>query len=281
MVRRIHLLTVGMLASLLVCSTSFVAHADSSSQSCTALARRLGLCASPDTSASTDGRAVNVTGTIARDDPGRPGTPGRPGAPGRPLTDDEVQELLDDLCYGAGQCATRISGTVNPLIPEGDPVDPVAGDAADVVTLADVARFLPATTGLRAEPDGWAVVGVPANLWIEVAPATVPGELLGRPAQVRFTPLAYRFDYGDGAVRATATPGGSWAALGQDELTATPTSHVYTDRAERHAAVTVVYSAEYRFADGPWTAVAGAVSGSTPPQRVLVVVERTALTRPG
>jgi hypothetical protein len=40
----------------------------------------------------------------------------------------------------------------------------------------------------------------------------------------------------------------------------------------------VVWSAEYRFAGGPWTAVAGAVSGATPPQRVLVVVERTALT---
>ena len=45
--------------------------------------------------------------------------------------------------------------------------------------------------------------------------------------------------------------------------------------------MTVVYSAEYRFAGGPWIAVTGAVSGTTPPQRVLVVVERTALTTLG
>jgi hypothetical protein len=44
--------------------------------------------------------------------------------------------------------------------------------------------------------------------------------------------------------------------------------------------VTVVYSAQYRVAGGPWVAVVGAVAGTTPPQRVLVVVERTALTKP-
>lgn len=144
--------------------------------------------------------------------------------------------------------------------------------------IGDVARFLPALATLHAEPDGWAVVGVPANFWVDVEAVTVAGELLGEAAEVRFTPQAYRFDYGDGTTRATATPGASWADLGQDELTKTATSHVYRERADREATVTVVYSAEYRFAGGPWIGVAGAVSGTTPPQRVLVVVERTALT---
>ncbi|WP_375388066.1 hypothetical protein [uncultured Amnibacterium sp.] len=250
--------------------------------SCTSLQQKLGHCAtSTNTSASTNGKEAEITATTTRPVAGEPGTPGRPGAPGRPLTKREIQALLDDLCYGNGQCATRVSGTVNPLIPVGDPVDPVAADPAAVVTIRDVARFLPATTGLHLEPDGWAVVGVPANLWIEIAPATVDGEVFGRPAQVRFTPVAYRFDYGDGVVRTSAVPGASWGALGQEELTATPTSHVYTDRGARQAAVTVVYAAEYRFGDGGFTAIAGAVSGTTPPERMLVVVERTALTTPG
>jgi hypothetical protein len=116
---------------------------------------------------------------------------------------------------------------------------------------------------------------------VDVAAVTVDGSLLGETAQVRFTPRAYRFSYGDGATRTAATAGDSWARLGQQELTETPTSHIYTVRGDRRAAVTVVYSAEYRFAGGPWVAVAGAVSGTTPQQRVLVVVERTALTTPG
>ena len=121
---------------------------------------------------------------------------------------------------------------------------------------------------------------MPANFWVEATPATVAGELLGQAAEVRFTPQAYRFDYGDGASRSTATAGASWAALGQEELTKTPTSHVYRSRGDVQARVTVVYSAQYRVAGGPWIGVAGAVSGTAPPQRVLVVVERTALTTP-
>ncbi|RIX28763.1 hypothetical protein [Amnibacterium setariae] len=197
------------------------------------------------------------------------------------MTDDELQALLDAACYGAGQsCDLRATNLLNPLIPI-DPAQPgTPGAPAATVTIADVARFLPATATLRAEPDGWAVIGVPANFWVESTPITVSGELLGNTAQVRFTPRAYRFDYGDGSTRATSTAGGSWASLGQEELTETRTSHVYRSRADRRAAVTVVYSAEYRFADGPWITVAGAVSGTTPPQRVLVVVERTALTTP-
>ena len=263
-------LVAGTALAVLALGSADAATADS----CTGISRRLGIC----TSASTDGRGVDVTGTVRRDEPGARGAAGAPGQPGRPLTADEVQDLLDQVCYGNGECGTRIAGTVNPLIPPQDPAAPAPAGAPATVGIADVARFLPATTGLHVEPDGWAVVGVPANLWVEVTPMTVDGELLDRPAEVRFTPIAYRFDYGDGTVRTSATGGASWAALGQEELTATPTSHVYTVRADRRATVTIVYAAAYRFADGPWTDVAGAVSGTTAPQRVLVVVERTALT---
>jgi hypothetical protein len=168
---------------------------------------------------------------------------------------------------------------LNPRIPAQPPADPAPGaEPAPVVTISDLARFLPVTAALHAEPDGWAVVGVPANFWADAAAATVPGELLDQPARVRFTPQAYRFDYGDGSSRTAATAGSSWAALGQEELTKTPTSHVYRARGSVRAQVTVVYSAQYRFAGGPWIGVVGAVIGTTPPQRVLVVVERTALT---
>jgi hypothetical protein len=174
----------------------------------------------------------------------------------------------------------RDSVVLNPRIPTQPGAGTTAQGATPAVTIGDLARFLPAAAALHSEPNGWAVVGVPANFWADVAPITVDGELLGRTAQVRFTPQAYRFDYGDGVTRESSTAGSSWSALGQEELSETPTSHSYRVRGDLRARVTVVYSAQYRVGGGAWTAVAGAVSATTPPQRVLVVVERTALTTP-
>ncbi|WP_133767490.1 hypothetical protein [Amnibacterium kyonggiense] len=164
---------------------------------------------------------------------------------------------------------------------QGDPAAGGGAQPATAITISDLARFLPASGSLHAEPDGWAVIGVPANFWVDVRAITVRAALLGDAAEVRFTPQAYRFAYGDGSARSSGTPGASWAALGQMELTDTAAGHVYRSRGDVRATASVVYSAQYRFAGGPWIGVAGAVSASTPPQRVLVVAERTALTRPG
>lgn len=157
----------------------------------------------------------------------------------------------------------------------------VAPTPPRVVTVADVAHFLAAAGTLRAEPDGWAVVGVPANYWIDVEPLTVDGELLGRVAQVRFTPVSYLWDYGDGTTRTTAGGGASWRALGQDELTPTPTSHVFGSTGTRTVRVTVAFEAEYRLDGEDWIAVAGEVTAAAPPVPVRVVVERTLLTATG
>lgn len=174
---------------------------------------------------------------------------------------------------------------MNPLLLDLQPTDPaapvdaaVAGAPDRVVTIEDVARFLPAAIALHAEPDGWAVVGVPANFWTYVRPVTVAGELLGEEAAVRFTPQLYRWDYGDGVARTTRSGGASWSGLDQDELTSTPTSHIYRAKAKNDASVTVIWSAEYRFAGGDWIPVVGAVSNASPQTRMLVVKERTVLT---
>jgi hypothetical protein len=274
MVRQIHLLSS---AVLLVGLAATSQPAVAATPECDFAQRLAGIC----TSGSSDGTGVDVRGTTTRGGTDGSASSGGGGSagPGRALTDAELAALLDEVCFGNGVCGIRDSVVLNPRIPAQPPADPAPGaESAPVVTISDLARFLPATAALHAEPDGWAVVGVPANFWADADAATVSGELLDQPAQVRFTPQAYRFDYGDGSSRTAATAGSSWAALGQEELTETPTSHVYRSRGSVRAQVTVVYSAQYRFAGGPWIDVAGAVSGTTPPQRVLVVVERTALT---
>ncbi|MDQ1512595.1 MAG: hypothetical protein QOC59_437, partial [Microbacteriaceae bacterium] len=242
---------------------------------CASSEQQLGMC----TSGNSTGTGVDVVGVRVEHEEGRSAA-ATPSSARRPLTQQELIDLWNEMCVGAGDCgAARVGNLLNPLLPPPAPAAPGApGAQPRVITAADVARFLPATGVLHTEPREWAVVGVPANFWVDVQAVTVSGTLLGGPADVRFTPQAFRWTYGDGTTRTTASPGASWASLGQDELTTTPTSHAYGGRGDRRASAQVVYSAAYRIGGGPWSPVVGAVFGRTPSARMLVVTERTVLT---
>lgn len=129
-----------------------------------------------------------------------------------------------------------------------------------VVTLADIARFRPAPGIQRMEPDGWVVVGLPANIYSIVDTQIVAGELLGQSADVRFTPVAWQWNYGDGTAASLPTRGGTWAALGLREFDATPTSHIYQRAGSYTIRLSIVYRAEYRIAGGPFTPIAGTIT---------------------
>lgn len=128
------------------------------------------------------------------------------------------------------------------------------------------------------EPGGWAVVGLPANFVAAASVEVVSGTLLGQPADVRFTPVGYRWSHSDGAVVESGTPGATWAALGKSEFSPTATSHVYAGPGEYTVALAVVLRAEYRFAGSPWRSIAGTLSVTGTPQRVLVGEFDTVLT---
>jgi hypothetical protein len=173
---------------------------------CPPSAIQLGICG------VSDGSGVVLSGTQTGQGPGSGGDAAGDTAHGRSLTPAEILALLNELCVGIANCGDqRGPQQLNVLLLPGAPGAPAAGGvAAQVVTAADVARFLPALGSLHSEPNGWAVVGVPANFWADVRPMTVAGTLLGGPAQVRFTPQVYRWIYGDGSERVTATPGATW-----------------------------------------------------------------------
>ena len=160
-----------------------------------------------------------------------------------------------------------------------EPADPAPAPAAPdptTATIDDVAQFAPAPPGVVGEPDGFGVVGMPTNFVVGATEHTVDGEIFDVPVTVRFTPVAFLFDYGDGATRETTTPGTSWQDLDVPQFTATDTSHSYADPGEYEASATIRYVAEAD-AGGGWFAVPGILEIDTPATVIRVVDVDTAL----
>jgi len=129
-----------------------------------------------------------------------------------------------------------------------------------IIRMSDIARFRPSLARQAMEPNGWAVAGLPANIFAHAPVEVVSGSLLGQPAQVRFTPTAFRWDYGDGSAAKLHTAGRSWAETGASEFATTPTSHIYATTGEHTIRLDVTYRAEYRIAGGPFVPIAGALT---------------------
>lgn len=125
------------------------------------------------------------------------------------------------------------------------------------VTLRDLASFRPVAGSQHMEPDGWMVVGLDANFYLDSGQHLVAGTLLGQPATVRFTPVAFRWDYGDGSVLTRTTGGATWAAMGIREFDPTPTSHAYAAEGSYTVRLTVSYAAEFQVGGSAYIPVAG------------------------
>jgi hypothetical protein len=145
------------------------------------------------------------------------------------------------------------------------------------ITLADIASFRPAQPTLGGEPAGFGVVGMPTNLLATASEQHIPGTVLGWDVTVRFEPVAFVFDNGDGTTTRSSTGGASWTSLGQGQFTPTATSHSYRARGTYAVSVTVEYAASVDFGDGSWRTVPGVVRAQAGGYDVRVVEVRTAL----
>ncbi|MBM7505979.1 hypothetical protein ACFPER_02605 [Agromyces aurantiacus] len=149
-----------------------------------------------------------------------------------------------------------------------EPEPPAAGEPT--VTLRDIASFRPVAPETAMQPDGWAVVGLPANFVTEAAVQTRAGTLLGRSAEVRFHPVGYRWTHSDGSVVQASVPGARWEELGQAEFSETATSHSYAESGEYTVGLSVVFVVEYRFDGSAWRWIDGTLVVLGAPREVLV-----------
>ncbi|WP_460740129.1 hypothetical protein [Microbacterium neimengense] len=156
-------------------------------------------------------------------------------------------------------------------IPQDEPTEEIPA-----VTVADLVAFTPQRPSFAAEPAGLGVAGLPTNVIAGASEHTVPGTLFNRPVTVRFAPVGFRFDYGDGTIGTSSTGGAAWTTLGQAQFTPTPTSHTYGSPGEYIITVSVDYAAVVDF--GITTRVVnGTVTANAAPQTLRVLEARTAL----
>jgi hypothetical protein len=192
---------------------------------------------------------------------------------------DRLAADVDAPCVpGRGTCLDGQHAFLPPAKAPTKPADPApAVPAAAAVTLADVAQFVPRDASIRSQPNGWAIVDAPVNLFTDAAPQVVDGQLLGRPAQVRFVPLSFTWDHGDGTSTTVAGSGASWRELGQQDFTATDTSHVYSSIGDRQVTLTISYSPSYRFDGGGWQQIPGTLPVRVGPVTIRVLRGSTVL----
>jgi hypothetical protein len=282
----VKLVVVMVMVVGLVAMPAFAAHA--SDDGCGVKHDQSGAC----TSGSIGGGAVDVRAR-ARDQPSRltapvPDGPNSPiGDPQRPVPavlhpmprHDRLAADVDVPCTpGIGTCFDGRHAFLPPAKAPVKPADPApTAPAAPAVSLEDVAGFVPRTASIRSQPNGWALVGAPVNLLTDAAPQVVDGTLLGRPAQVRFVPVAFTWDHGDGTSATVEGPGASWRDLGQHDFTATRTSHVYDAMGDRQITLTIAYSPSYRFDGGGWQQIAGTLPVQVGPVTIHVLKGSTVL----
>lgn len=180
-----------------------------------------------------------------------------------------------------GGSSVSTATALTPCIPQ--PAAPchddftVTSDGGDeLVTISDIASFRPHPAIDRMQPDGWTIVGLDTNFIASAGQHVVSGTLLGRPADVRFTPIGYSWSYGDGASRASGSPGATWEALGLPEFEPTATSHVYGAPGSYLITLRVTYRAEYRFDGSGWAQVVGTLT--VPANDLVVTVGSSAKT---
>lgn len=212
-----------------------------------------------------------VTGSITGDEAVLQGTqPGAPGSGGSNGNSNAGTAPADPACDAACRLG-RVNFTVIGL---------------PTPTLDDLVGFRPTPGVDHMEPNGWFIVNLDANFYSTGGASTESGTLLGYPASVRFTPVRWRWSYGDGTSATRSTPGSTWADQGIDEFDRTSTSHVYTEPGTYYIDLSLGYRAEYSFNGSTWGTISGILW--LPANRLVatvggaktVLVERDCTTSP-
>jgi len=235
-------------------------------QECSQAARVAGDCGA--LTAETTGDSVTIGAT--RQTPGSPGVAGSsstattPSSPSPRSAAPQARPLAPVL--GSAQCTAVLLGRCRASSPpRGQAPAPVRvvtppRPPAPPSSVSDLAQFRPAGSSIVVEPGEWTLPRLPTNIYSTAVEHQVSGTLLGWPMEVRFTPVGYHWDYGDGVRRSHSIRGSGW---GSGQFSPTSTSHVYARPGVFVVSLTVEYRAGFRWAgQGAFSPVAGSIRQS-------------------
>jgi hypothetical protein len=273
-----HQLLLSAPASLLIFALSTLASPAIAQAGCSSSDTYFGTC----TGAQTNSSSVDVWGNrTAAGDQTAPSSVGSSGAdataigwwtaPDTPFSvvPQRSGPTFNNFC----DISAYLNGPLCPVAPVAAPPPP----AVSPVTLRDLANFTPEQPSLSLQPNGWTVIGVETNFIANTGQHVVGGRLFGALAEVRFTPQAFDWSYGDGSSASTSEQGAPWAQLGVKEFSRTATSHRYQSLGTFTPRVTVRFGVEYRVGGGAWIPVRGQVSADAPAETVFVQSADTVL----
>lgn len=211
----------------------------------------------------TSGQCTTIGAVVAEGGVTVSGTQVTPGTSGSGFRGSFTPPPPRDPVLGSPNCEVKIAGLCRGTSPAKN--TPGGEAPTPPQSLNDLVEFYPENVGFVTEPAGWSLPLLPMNMVASATTTTQSGDLLGWPVEVRFTPVAYRWSYGDGLSRVTFSPGVSWGAR---QFTPTGTSHSYELSGDYQVSLSVTFTASYRFDQGNFVSLPGQI---TQPQGIASV----------
>ena len=182
-------------------------------------------------------------------------------------------------CGNGGICAEQVecsengeAGFMHDVYKDGVDVGDVCVPEKDVDKV-NIAKLVirefkrlewPASELVVQPPDGKTLVNFETNFYTlndEAIPKSVT--VAGQAVQIRATPTAYRFNFGNGASTTSAMPGRPHPHL--------DVTHVYEEVGLVAVSLDTTYSGEYRIGDGDWVPIADTLTVAGAAQDLEVV----------
>ena len=191
-----------------------------------------------------------------------PGSPGSSGSTGSGST-WEPPPIRLEAELGSSECEIKIDGLCRGAAPAKNTEQAESSTPPTLPRFAsDLEGFRPEQPGITVQPDGWSLPRLPTNFVAKASTHRDSGELLGWPVEVRFRPVAFHWDYGDGSGLSTGQKGSTWGQKGQRQFDRTATSHVYRAPGSYRVRLVVEYEVEIRFEDDEFDSLEGTLTRS-------------------
>ncbi len=133
-------------------------------------------------------------------------------------------------------------------------------------------------------PDQRTLVNFPNVLWTDFTGYERDTDIQAADVRLKFTPVSYRWNFGDGKTLTTKNPGKPYDPDLTDRVDQVedqyPVTHRFTDTGKATISVTVVLNGQFSVNGGPWQPITGSIQATSPDVTIDVAQARGQLILP-